>query len=182
MEYYNATAHSYNQQYREEQSRKYKTALNSLKIKIMRNDSILDVGCGTGLFIKETAEIAGFVVGLDLSRRMVELANRECRDLKNVFLICGDADHLSLREKIIDKVFSFTLLQNMPDPQQTIREILRVAKADSEMILSADKKSFTDEGLRKLLREVNIVITSFIDDEELNDYLAICTKSFREDI
>jgi len=180
IKYYNATANSYNKQYHSEQSRKYEVAIDFLKI--AKNDSILDMGCGTGLFIKEIAEIVGFVVGVDLSRRMAEIANKKCKNLKNVLLICGDADHLPLQEKIIDKVFSFTLLQNMPEPQQTIREILRVAKADSEIILSVNKKSFTGERFQELFREVNIFVTRFIDVEDLKDYLAICTKGFRQDI
>jgi ubiquinone/menaquinone biosynthesis C-methylase UbiE len=176
MGYYNTTAPSYNQQYKEEQSRKYEFAFNSLNI--VKSDSILDVGCGNGLFIEEIADIAGFVVGVDLSRRMVEIANEKGKDLKNILLICGDADHLPLREKIIDKVFSFTLLQNMPDPKRTIMEMLRVAKAGSDIILSVDKKSFTGEGFRKLIGEVDMVVTSLINTGELKDYLAICTKSF----
>ena len=178
IKYYNATAHSYNCQYQEEQFRKYKIALNSLKMS--RNNSILDVGCGTGLLIKEFTETASFVVGIDLSKKMIKIAKEKFREYKNVFLICGDADHLSLREKIIDKVFSFTLLQNMPDIQKTTREILRVAKMNSKIILSVNKKSFTKKEFLKLLREVNITITNFIDDKDLKDYLAIYTKVSRK--
>jgi len=177
IKYYNATANSYNQQYREEQYRKYEAALDALRI--VKKDSILDVGCGTGMFIKKTSKEADLVIGVDISRRMVELANKKCKNLKNVLLICGDADHLSLKERIIDKAFSFTLLQNISDPRQMIREIIRVTKADSKIILSADKRAFTREGFRKLLREVKVSITHFITYEDLKGYIAICTKGSR---
>jgi len=173
MEYYNVIAESYNQLYGKEQSLKYEMTLNFSKIAMA--SIVLDLGCGTGLFIKEIAEKAGFVVGIDLSRSMIEIAKKDSKDLNNVFLICGDANHLSLRDDVIEKIFSFTLLQNLPNLQQAVEEMMRVAKVDSELILSVDKKSFTLEGLRQLLKE-NLKISNFIvvDAKKLKDYLVIC--------
>ena len=172
MEHYNTIAHLYTQQYCDEQAMKYTKALNELKI--VKNEYVLDVGCGTGLFIKEIAEIATFIIGIDISRRMIKVANDKCKHLRNVHLICGDADYIPLQKRIIDKIFSFTLLQNMPDVYQIIREILRIAKSDSKIILTFNKKVFNSEDVRKLLKKLNLGITKFIDYEDSKDYLSIC--------
>jgi len=173
MEHYNTTAHLYTRQYYNEQAIKYTVALNELKI--VKNEYVLDVGCGTGLFIKEIAEMAGFIIGIDISQRMIEVANDKCKHLRNVHLICGDAEYIPLQKKIIDKIFSFTLLQNMPEVHQIIRELLRIAKSDSKIILTFNKKVFSSEEVRKLLTKLNLGITNFIDYEDSKDYLAIST-------
>jgi len=172
MEHYNTIAHLYTQQYCNEQAMKYTKSLNELKI--VKNEYVLDVGCGTGLFIKEIAKMVTFIIGIDISRRMIKVANDKCKHLRNVHLICGDADYIPLRKRIIDKIFSFTLLQNMPDVYQIIREILRIAKSDSKIILTFNKKVFNSEDVRKLLKKLNLGITKFIDYEDSKDYLAIC--------
>ena len=85
MDHYNTTAHLYTQQYCNEQAMKYTVALNELKI--VKNEYVLDVGCGTGLFIKEIAEMAGFIIGIDISQRMIEVANDKCKHLCTSFTL-----------------------------------------------------------------------------------------------
>lgn len=175
MEYYNTTAHLYSQQYSNEQTKKYIVALDS--VKIIKNDYILDVGCGIGLFIKEISELAGFIVGIDISIKMIEVAKEKCKNLRNVHLIYGDADYLPLQKKIVDKIFSFTLLQNMPEVQKIIKGILRIAKSDSKIILTFNKKVFRSETIKNLINKLNLEITNFIDNEDLKDYLMISIMS-----
>ena len=59
---------------------------------IRSGDSVLDVGCGTGLTTREAARLAapGRVVGVDVSERMLERA-RELTALDNVRYELGDA-------------------------------------------------------------------------------------------
>lgn len=172
MEHYNITAHLYTKQYSKEQAVKYAGVLNELKI--VKNEYVLDVGCGTGLFIKEIAGMAKVIIGIDISRRMIEVANEKCKPFRNVYLICGDADYMPLQKKIIDKIFSFTLLQNMPEIHQIIKEFLRIAKSESKIILTFNKKAFNSEEVGKLLTKLKLGISNFIDYEDSKDYLAIC--------
>jgi len=171
---YDVTAHIYNLRYRKEQCRKYEAVLNSLEV--AGRDLILDVGCGTGLFIQRIVKLGGIIVGVDCSRKMLEETKKEAGHLINVSLICGDADYLPLRESIFDKVFAFTLLQNMPNPRQTFLEVMRVAKIDSYIVLTAQKKFFTKRSFAKLLEDVGLPIFKFFDDEELKDYIVLCRR------
>jgi ubiquinone/menaquinone biosynthesis C-methylase UbiE len=173
MTHYNTTARLYNQQYLNEQMRKYAVTLNI--VKTSKKEYLLDVGCGTGLFIKEIAEGGSIIIGIDISQRMIEIAKNTCKNLSKINLICADVDSMPLRKKIIDKIFSFTLLQNTPDVYQTIKELLRVAKADSTIILTFHKKTFSHEEVEKVLKKLRLVITRFIDYKDLKDYLVINT-------
>ena len=173
MEHYNITAHLYTQQYSNEQAIKYAKALN--EVKIVKKEYVLDVGCGTGLFIKKIVGMAKFIIGIDISRGMIEIAKEKCEQFRNVHLICGDADYMPLQKNKIDKIFSFTLLQNMPEMHKIIKEFLHIAKSNSKIILTFNKKAFNSEEIRKLITKLNLGISNFIDYEDSKDYLAICT-------
>jgi ubiquinone/menaquinone biosynthesis C-methylase UbiE len=171
MEHYNSTVHLYTQQYDNEQAKKYSVALD--EVKISKKEYVVDVGCGTGLFIKEVAEMAELIIGIDISRKMIEVAKKTCRNLKKIHLIYGDADYIPLKTKTIDKIFSFTVLQNMPEIHQIMREIRRISKADSKILLTFNKKAFSRKEVKKLLTKLKVGITCFIDYEDLKDYLTI---------
>ena len=68
-----------------------KALLNLDKKKI----NSLDLGCGTGLFTKEIAKISNHVVGVELSKEMVENAFK----LKNVKYINSSANSVRLNQK-----------------------------------------------------------------------------------
>jgi len=63
----------------------------------------------------------------------------------------------------------------MPEVDQIIRELLRIAKSDSKIILTFNKKAFNSEEVRKLLTKLKLGITNFIDYEDSKDYLTIST-------
>ncbi len=120
MRRYNLTAQIYDERYREEQDAKYKAALEGLRIK--SNSVVLDVGCGTGLFFNSVADLAEMVVGADVSRELLLLAKKQGRDSGNILLVLADADHLPFKQQVFDFVFAFTVLQNMPKPEETLKE------------------------------------------------------------
>lgn len=171
---YNVTAQLYNLRYRDEQESKYDAVLNSVKISV--GEYILDIGCGTGLLIQRIGEKNGIIIGIDFSKRMLEEAKKTCGGLENVSLICGDADFLPLQEETIDKIFVITLLQNMPQPKQTILEATRVAKDDSEIVLTWQKKLFKEKNLTELIENYGLDVSKSFDDERLRDYVLICRK------
>jgi 2-polyprenyl-3-methyl-5-hydroxy-6-metoxy-1,4-benzoquinol methylase len=47
-------------------------------------ESVLDVGCGTGVLTEKLAEISDKVVGIDMSKKSIEIARKYNSDLKNI--------------------------------------------------------------------------------------------------
>jgi len=57
---------------------------------VEEEDSVLDLGCGTGLVAHIAAQRAGHVVGIDHSKGMLHRAQRKGRHLDNVCYVLGD--------------------------------------------------------------------------------------------
>lgn len=174
MDSYDVKADGYEAQYGEEQSEKYEAALNAVRVEGC--DVVLDDGCGTGLFIRRVAHHSACVVGVDFSERMLSAAKRMCRGLRNIFLIRCDADFLPLKEGFFDKVFSFTLIQDVPNPERTILEMARVSKSGSKIVVTALKKVYTLTKLSDQLRASGLGVVDAPDAKGLKDRVVVCEK------
>jgi len=84
---------------------------------------VLDVGCGTGLLMRE---VRAYYVGLDVSAGMLRKAAERRDGAKD--LVRGDARLLPFRSKSFDACYSFTVLQNVPEPEEALKEIRRVCR------------------------------------------------------
>jgi len=174
MNSYDVKADSYESLYGYEQSEKYSVALYA--VRVGGGDVVLDDGCGTGLFIRRIARHSSCVIGVDLSKMMLKVAKRMCRKLKNVFLIQCDADFLPLKENLFDKVFSFTLIHDLPNPERAVFEMARVAKPGSKIVVTALKKVYTLKKLTDRLGLSGMRVIDAPDAEGLKDHVVVCEK------
>jgi ubiquinone/menaquinone biosynthesis C-methylase UbiE len=175
MERYDLTAHMYNMRYAEEQAAKIEAALEGLKME--KYGLVLDTGCGTGILFRYVADKAKTTVGLDVSRKILLLAKEHAKNFQNVHLILADADYMPLKENIFSHVFGITLIQNMPNPVKTLREIRRVAKRNAKIVVTGLKKAFSLDEFEELLRDADLNVI-FLKDEGLKCYVAVCTKLY----
>jgi len=91
-----------------------------------RGQKLLEVGCGTGMFL-ETFWHSGFdVTGLDASKAMLEQARARMGD--HVDLHLGHAEHLPFDDNEFDFAVFITVLEFCRDPEEAIAEAARVAK------------------------------------------------------
>ncbi|UCG36608.1 MAG: class I SAM-dependent methyltransferase [Candidatus Bathyarchaeota archaeon] len=174
MRYYNNIARFYDEVYGEEQELKIQAAIESLQLPI--GSFVLDLGCGTGLLIPKLMRIAECIVCIDMSRTMIERVDLKTRRLENVHMILADADHTPLRQGDFDVIFAITLLQNMPDPNRTLREIRYNAKPEALIVVTGLKKHFSRKDFLKLLKEARLETKSPESDNILNCHVATCTK------
>lgn len=169
---YDVTAESYDEQYADEQREKYRAALGNVDVD---GKNLLDVGCGSGLFFLEVAEKASLVVGVDVSRKLLEKANRQAKKCSNSFVLQADADYLPFADKFFASVFAFTILQNMPKPAKTLAEFKRVAKASGKVVVTGLKKAFALDQFMDVLERSGLQVETFKDDEAINCYIAVLT-------
>jgi len=172
MNRYNATANGYNELHGEEQHRKYQRALKNVDTK---STAVLDVGCGSGLFFSQVAGQADLVVGIDVSRNLLLKAKEHARGFGDVYIVLADADHLPLREDFFGGVFAFTVLQNMPSPQEALAEWKRVATVGGKIVVTGLKKAFALEKFMDILETSGMRLDEFVDEEEINCYIATLT-------
>jgi SAM-dependent methyltransferase len=88
----------------------------------------LDLSCGPGLFARAMAAAApsSLVIGLDISRAMLEAAAHRSKGYANVALIRADAHSLPLVDGCLGGVNNAGALHAYDDPDHVFREILRV--------------------------------------------------------
>ena len=142
---YGETAPVYERRYEQIQREKYEIVNENLP----RVSKVLDLGCGTGMLLGELARRSECVIGIDSSPEMLELARKR---RGSAVLVLADADHLPFADRSFDAVVSVTLLQNMPSPAGTVREVARVTKPEGIMIVTTLKHKHSLDELERWIR------------------------------
>ncbi len=99
--------------------------------------SVLSVGCGPGVFLRELAESHPDieVVGVDMSAARVRGAGERLEGLKNARACVGDAHALPFETNSFDLVFSRFLMEYLPDKALAVREMARVCNPGGLLLL-----------------------------------------------
>jgi len=75
-------------------------------------DVIIDIGCGTGYFIKQLQQYsAQHYIGLDLSPGMLVVAREKYKSLDNTQWLQGDAENIALKKSSVDIIYANFSLQ-----------------------------------------------------------------------
>ncbi len=170
MQRYNETAEGYEELHAQEQKAKYYVGLKDLNVV---QKVVLDVGCGSGLLFQEVESNVRLIVGLDISRKLLVKANEKAKAFENVAVVQADADYLPFQRGSFNVVFSFTVLQNVPEPTKTLVEMKRVAEKDGKLVVTALKKAFTIPFFMDLIEDAGLSAVSFVDDENLKCYVSV---------
>ena len=177
LRHYDRIAKIYNMLYGQEQELKIKEALKNVSLDA--SDIVLDVGCGTGLLFNYISRSVDTIVGIDISLESLKVALDFIKKTGNpsIELVRADADFLPFRNEVFDKVFAITLLQNMPNPLLTLHEISRVAKTESEIVVTRLKKFFSEESFSGILSKsgMNFSIIN-VGNSHVKGHIAICNK------
>ena len=107
---------------------------------IAPGDNVLDVGCGTGVVLRECAERMdgrGTFVGLDASSAMLEVAQQHSRTAAHAAIrwMKGDGQALPFADASFDWVTAQFSLRNMEDWRRGLREMIRVLKPGGSLVL-----------------------------------------------
>jgi SAM-dependent methyltransferase len=91
--------------------------------------NVLDVGCGTGDFLRLLAPLVdpGKSVGLDLSETMINEARQRSTDAASTLVFrVGSVLELPFEDGSFDRVIATQLLLHVPDPWKGLAEMCRV--------------------------------------------------------
>ncbi len=116
--------------------RQYEGELILEMLKPGRGETILDVGCGTGVFTRDIISAGSYVVGLDSSLPMLQRAGRKLK--RHPFrVVQGDMRDLPFDENRFDKVVSVTAIEFIEDGRSAVAELFRVTKAGGIVVVAS---------------------------------------------
>ncbi len=147
--------------------------------KVREDDSVLDLGCGTGKLTVELARIAhrGKVVGIDPSAEMIERARQSTAPVNNILLFSIPAQAAEFREEF-DLVFSNSAFQWIKEQENVIMQAYRTLKQSGRIAIQMPAKDWTENihsavsalGLESKYRKMESP-WRFPLKEEMRDYL-----------
>lgn len=110
------------------------------------NESILDLGCGTGKLTVELARLAGSgpVVGLDPSREMLDKARQVAGNMRNLRFVQAPAQSMKFTDEF-DLVFSNSALQWVKEQKQALELTYRSLKKGGRVAFQMPAKNFCRE-------------------------------------
>ena len=110
-----------------------KTVISSLNIK--DGDKVLDIATGTGDMATRACKTAGCTVtGLDISRRMLDIAAQKNKNFLRHFLITeGDALAMPFSNETFDHAMTAFGIRNMSDLPTFLGEVFRALKDGGKM-------------------------------------------------
>jgi ubiquinone/menaquinone biosynthesis C-methylase UbiE len=96
-------------------------------------ERVLEVGCGSGVVLRDVAALvgpAGRVVGIDPSRRAVDVARALCRSPahRRITIRVGDGMRLPFAPGRFDLVLAVTVVLHVADPLGLVHEMARVVR------------------------------------------------------
>lgn len=108
---------------------------------IMKNESVLDLACGTGFFAREFFRMGGKVTGIDISSELIEIAKKNSP--KEIEYFASSADDLSgIKNGSIDKIAVILAIQNIENISGVFRECSRVLKDGGKIFLVMNHPAF----------------------------------------
>jgi ubiquinone/menaquinone biosynthesis C-methylase UbiE len=108
-------------------------------LQLEKNDRVLDVGCGPGMWTMTAAPEVALVVGLDIVEKSVFQGKvRAWRGAyANIHWVIASATALPFVENSFDKIICVDVLDNIPDDQRAANELWRVLRAGGIAVVTA---------------------------------------------
>jgi uncharacterized protein (TIRG00374 family) len=115
------------------QRRKTEVIKNSLVVE--RHDVIIDIGCGSGVQIKEIGKKGySLAIGIDINLNAIRFARE--RSLPDTEFIIADAQYLPIKSSSADKIVCAEIIEHLKRPQNLVNEIARILKHGGAVVIT----------------------------------------------
>ncbi len=139
IELHKRIAQNYDERYKYAYARLYQNYWNRSILSLVKNGyrrehRILELGCGTGTFLKELLGNYRSIYGIDISIDMLKQINLQKDTLKGV--IVGDGMKTPFGNSVFDIIVCRGVLHHLPDISGAIIELHRLLKTGGSLIFS----------------------------------------------
>jgi ubiquinone/menaquinone biosynthesis C-methylase UbiE len=177
QQHYDDIADVYDTHYDYPRGRCYHTHLSRHVMKALpEGGALLDIGCGTGLFVEKYLHHGGTAVGIDLSRNMIGRARGRCACCD---FTMGTGESIPFRDQSFDAVSSILVFSYLRDPEAMLSEAYRVLRPGGAISICTLGKKLLTSGIPAIyhisekIRVKHVVMKDFgehyYDEQEMYD-------------
>jgi ubiquinone/menaquinone biosynthesis C-methylase UbiE len=143
--HYDEIAEIYDHRYDRKRGRNYYNHISrQVMERIPGKGHLLDLGCGTGLFVQRYVGSGGTAVGLDISRGMITKAQARC---ETSHFTVGNAEYLPFADNSFDAVSSLLAFSYVKNPGMMLAEVFRVLRPGGAVAVCTLGKNLLTSGL-----------------------------------
>lgn len=104
----------------------------------VRGARIADIGCGGGLLSEALARAGGHVTGIDLSEKVIEVAQLHLHEsqLSVDYRVQSSADLAAAEPEAFDVVCCMELIEHVPDPAALVADLAAMLKPGGRLFMS----------------------------------------------
>jgi ubiquinone/menaquinone biosynthesis C-methylase UbiE len=140
-----------------------KLELMSRRLKIKPGSTVLDVGCGTGVFIpfllRRIGE-GGRLVALDVAEEMLKRAR--AKGFKDIEYLLADVTSIPFGDEVFDAVVCYSSFPHFQDKPRALAEINRVTKGGGRLLICHTSSRAV---VNQFHRQIPAVANDIIPDE-----------------
>lgn len=107
----------------------------------MKGAIVLDAGCGAGRFCEVALSTGANVIAVDYSEA-VDACRENLKKYKNLHVVQADIYKLPFRPDFFDYVYSFGVLQHMPDVKKAFFELTKKVKNNGKLCVDFYRKDW----------------------------------------
>jgi len=104
---------------------------------IRPTDTVLEIGCGSGLFTRSLATRCAKLIAQDLEPRYVAQTKAKLSDLSHIEYLVGDARDLQL-DSVADVIVLISVLPEIPEPLLALEACKRALKSGGRIVIGEE--------------------------------------------
>jgi len=124
---------------------RYQMVLDSIGTEI-KNQKVLDMGCGDGVLPFLLAERGANATGVDLSTEAIAFARQKCKNRDDIQFTVASVYKTPFENRSFDSVVSSEVIEHLEHPENILAEIRRVWNKKGKVVITTPIK-FTEKPL-----------------------------------
>ncbi|MBI5886221.1 MAG: class I SAM-dependent methyltransferase [Deltaproteobacteria bacterium] len=143
-------------------------------VEFSRDDTVLDIGCGTGWQTVLIGRKCGKIIGIDIFDKDLAIANfinERMRGRANCEIRKTRIEDAGFADGFFDKVLSICVIEHIPNYTEVLQEAYRTLKKGGRLIITVDSLGNIDDAGARERHRKEYAVEKYFTREELESLL-----------